>query len=31
MVTVFKEKLNLNLPLIFYGSIRFVFETAISE
>ena len=32
MVTVFKEKLNLQLPLIFYSSIRFVFETAfISE
>ena len=27
MVTVFKEKLNLQLPLIFYSSIRFVFET----
>ena len=26
-VTVFKEKLNLQLPLIFYSSIRFVFET----
>ena len=32
MVTVFKEKLNLQLPLIFYGSVRFLFETAfISE
>ena len=32
MVTVFKEKLNLQLPLIFYSSIRFVLETAfISE
>ena len=32
MVTVFKEKLNLQLPLIFYSSIRFVFETVfISE
>ena len=32
MVTVFKEKLNLQLPLIFDSSIRFVFETAfISE
>ena len=32
MVTVFKENLNLQLPLIFYSSIRFVFETAfISE
>ena len=32
MVTVFKEKLNLQPPLIFYGSIRFVLETAfISE
>ena len=32
MVTVFKEKLNLQLPLIFYSSIRFVFEKAfISE
>ena len=32
MVTVSKEKLNLQLPLIFYSSIRFVFETAfISE
>ena len=28
MVTVFKEKLNLQLTLIFYCSIRFVFETA---
>ena len=32
MVTVFKENLNLQLPLIFYSSIRFVFETVfISE
>ena len=32
MVTVFKENLNLWLPLIFYSSIRFVFETVfISE
>ena len=32
VVTVFKEKLNLWLCLILYGSIRFVFETAfISE
>ena len=32
MVAVFKEKLNLYLPLIFYRSISFVFETAfISE
>ena len=32
MVTVFKEKLNLQLPLIFYSNIRFLFETAfISE
>ena len=32
MVTVFKENLNLWLPLIFYNSIRFVFETVfISE
>ena len=32
MVTVFKEKLNLQLPLIFCSSIKFVFETAfISE
>ena len=32
MVTVFKEKLNLQLPLIFYSSISFVFETTfISE
>ena len=32
MVTVFKEKLNFQLPLIFYSSIRFVFKTAfISE
>ena len=29
MVTVFKEKLNLQLPLIFYSSVRFVFETAL--
>ena len=27
MVTVFKEKPNLQLPLIFYFSIKFVFET----
>ena len=27
MVTVFKENLNLQLPLIFYCSIRVVFET----
>ena len=32
MVTVFKENLNLQLPNIFYSSIRFVFETVfISE
>ena len=32
MVTVFRKKLNLSLPLIFYSSIRPVFETAfISE
>ena len=32
IVTVFKEKLNLQLPLIFYSSIRFILETAfISE
>ena len=32
MITVFKENLNLQLPLIFYSSIRFVFETVfISE
>ena len=32
MVTVFRKKLNLSLPLIFYSSIRSVFETAfISE
>ena len=32
MVTVFKENINLQLPLVFYSSIRFVFETAfISE
>ena len=31
-VIVFKEKLNSNLPLIFYSSVRFVFETTfISE
>ena len=29
MVTVFKENLNLQLPLIFYNSIRFVFETVL--
>ena len=29
MVTaVFKEKLNLSLPLLFYSSIRFSFKTA---
>ena len=28
IVTVFKEKLNLQLPLIFYSSIRFILETA---
>ena len=28
MVTVLKEKLNLQLPLILYSSIRYVFETA---
>ena len=27
MITVFKENLNLQLPLVFYSSIRFVFET----
>ena len=27
MVTVFKESPNLLLPLIFYNSITFVFET----
>ena len=27
MVAVFKENLNLQLPLIFYSSIRFVYET----
>ena len=27
MVKVFKEKLNLKLPLIFYSGIRFDFET----
>ena len=32
MVTVFKENLNLQLPLIFYSSAMFVFETVfISE
>ena len=32
MLTVFKEKLSLQLLLIFYSSIRFLFETAfISE
>ena len=32
MVTVFKEKLNVYLPLIVYSSISFIFETAfISE
>ena len=32
MVTVFKENLNLQLPFIFYSSIRFLFETvSISE
>ena len=32
MVIVFKENLNLQLALIFYSSVRFVFETAfISE
>ena len=32
MVTVFKENLNLLLPLIFYGSVMFIFETVfISE
>ena len=32
MVTVFKEKLDLYLPLIFYNNIRCVLETAfISE
>ena len=32
MVTVFKENLNLWLPLIFYSSVMFVFETVfISE
>ena len=32
MVTVFRKKLNLSLPLIFYSSIRSIFETAfISE
>ena len=28
MITVFKEKLHLQLPLILYSSIRFAFETA---
>ena len=28
MVTVFKENLNLKLPLTFYSSIMFVSETA---
>ena len=27
MVTVFKGNLNIMLPLIFYSSIRFVFQT----
>ena len=27
MITVFKEKLNFQLPFIFYISIRYVFET----
>ena len=32
MVTVFKENLNLQLPLIFYSSVRFIFITVfISE
>ena len=32
MVTVFKENLNLQLPLIFYSSVMFIFETVfISE
>ena len=32
MVTVFKENLNLQLPLIFYSSARFIFITVfISE
>ena len=32
MVTVFNEKLNLQLPLTFYSNVRFVFETTfISE
>ena len=32
MVTVFEEKINLKLPLIFYSSIRFLFESVfISE
>ena len=28
MVSIFKEKLNLTQHLVFYGSIRLVFETA---
>ena len=32
MVTVFNEKLNLQLPLTFHSNVRFVFETTfISE
>ena len=31
MVTVFKEILSLYLPLIFYSSIRFVFETTFTS
>ena len=31
MVAVSREKLNLELPLIFSSSIRFVFETAFSS
>ena len=31
MVTVFKEKLNLYLPLIFYSSMNFVFEIPFSS
>ena len=31
MVTVFKEILNLYLPLMFYSSIRFVFETTFTS
>ena len=32
MVTVFKENRNLQLPLIFYSSVRFIFITVfISE